>query len=205
MKKPISMLMAMAIAASIPATALAASPAGPEVSVSGQGGKTPVTLTTVGNNPTNPDGPYVPGTEGSISTFSVTVPTNLAIAVKADGQIICATKAEIVNNGNGPVKVSNMTIAGASQWSTVNWNTDMRKEKVNAKKLGMTINGAQTTGSNAINFAGGTFPVMNGKDSLDHSNKMAITYDAKVPAQTNVLDKANIANVTFTICWDTVA
>ena len=38
-----------------------------------------------------------------------------------------------------------------------------------------------------------------------NTDELAITYDAKVPAQATELNGAVVANVVFTIGWDTVA
>ena len=137
------------------------------------------------------------------ATFSVTVPTALPIDVAADGTVTVANDVYIVNNSHGAVKVTNMTIAGADGWTIVDWDSaNMAAEKVGATKVAMTINTDKTTGADAITFTEANFPKMDGANDGD-TDQMLITYDAKVPAQATELTDLTVANVVFTVGWDT--
>ena len=139
------------------------------------------------------------------ATFSVTVPTALPINVAADGTVTTANDAKIINNSHGAVKVTNMTIAGQNSWVVIHYDSaNMAAEKVDSKKVAMTINGDKTTGADAITFTESNFPKMDGANAAD-TDELAITYDAKVPAQATELSNVTVSNVVFTIGWDTVA
>ena len=51
--------------------------------------------------------------------FSVTVPTNLYLAVNPDGVVYSPTTAAIINNGNDVVTVSAVTVQAANGWTVV--------------------------------------------------------------------------------------
>ena len=129
-------------------------------------------------------------------TFSVTMPTGLPVAVDAAGKVYCSTNATIKNNTFGQVKVSNVAIEGNASWSVAAWDTDMQKEKVNTAKIAMQLNGGITTAA-GYDFQPSNFPVMDGHSS------MSLTYDAKLPAQTKVIGGDTVANVVFTVGWNT--
>jgi hypothetical protein len=152
------------------------------VSIDGDGGPVPVTLTT------------------EAPVFSVTVPTELPIDVAADGTHTYATNVVITNLSKGPVKVSNLEISGQNGWEIVAWDTDMAEQEVDTKAVAMNINGAKTTGTDAINFSEGVFQVMTGVDGDD--NQAEITYSAKLPTQSSVLTDIEIAEVIFTVTWN---
>ena len=136
------------------------------------------------------------------ATFSVTVPTSLPITVNATGVVTTAENAKIVNNSHGAVKVSNMSIAGAGGWATVDYDSaNMAAEKVGAKKLAMTVNKDKTTGADQISFTADNFPKMDGKNDAD-TDELKLTYNAKIPAQANALSNETVANVTFVVGWD---
>lgn len=136
------------------------------------------------------------------ATFSVTVPTALPITVNGDGSVTTADNVYIENNSHGAVKVTGMTIEGVGDWVVCNFDTtDMTKEKAGAKKIAMSINGDKTTADDTITFTPSNFPKMDGKNDTD-SDKLKITYQAKLPAQVVELDKEVIANVVFVVGWD---
>lgn len=174
-----SMAMALTLSISLCAPAFATN-----VEVADGTGSVPVELTT------------------EAATFSVTVPTSLPITVKADGSIVTATDAKIVNNSHGAVLVSNMTIAGTNDWAIDNFDTmDPASMKVGTKKLGMEINGDKTTGADAISFTQANFPVLAGKNDTN-TDELPIVYNAKVPAQATVVSGQNVASVVFTVGWN---
>ena len=136
------------------------------------------------------------------ATFSVTVPTALPVTVDGDGVVTTADNAYIENNSHGAVKVTGMTIAGVGDWVICDYDTtDMTKEKAGAKKIAMMINGDKTTADDTITFTPSNFPKMDGKNDGD-SDKLKITYSAKLPAQINAISQETIANVVFVVGWD---
>ena len=154
------------------------------VNTSGSTGEVPVELTT----------------EAPI--FSVTVPTSLPITVKADGSHVYATNAKIINNSKGMVEVTNMEIEGDNGWVIADYNTDMAEEAVDTQIVAMKINNCVTTGPDAIDFDNTgyvNFNVMTGVDG--NNNIIPITYDAKLPTQSTIINGTSIATVIFTLAW----
>ena len=183
-KKILTSLLALSMATSMMAVPVFAT--GITVGADGEGAEVPVELTT------------------EAATFSVTVPTSLPISVAADGTITTATDAKIVNNGCGAVLVTNVAIEGIDTWEVVDFDSaDMTKEKVGATKVAMKINNDVTTGDDAITFTQSNWTSIAGKNDTD-TDELAITYEAKVPAQAAALNDVSVCNVTFTVGWDTL-
>lgn len=137
------------------------------------------------------------------AVFDVTVPTALPISINAAGVVTTATDCKITNNSWGAIKVAGLAIAGQNSWATSDYDSaNMAAEKVNTKKVAMTINGDKTTGADKISFTPANFPKLDGVNATA-SDELAINYAAKVPAQSAALSGANVANVVFTIAWDT--
>lgn len=176
--KLLALALAVGMVASMSCTAFAA-----DIATAGGTGSSDVLLTVA-------DG----------ATFNVTVPMNLPISVASDGTVTVATDAKVINNSHGQVQVTNVEIAGANDWTTVDFATDMTKEKVGTKKLGFKINNDVTGEDGSLGFTQANFPVMDGVNDSD-SDEMAITYDAKLPAQKTALAGTKVADVTFTVDW----
>lgn len=179
LNKVLALAMAVGMLASMSCTAMAAT----DIGTAGGAGDSEVLLTVE---------------EGAL--FDVTVPMNLAISVDKNGNVTTASNAKIVNNSHGQVQVTNVAIAGANDWSTVDFATDMTKEKVGTKKLGFKINGDVTGSDGSLSFTQANFPVMDGANDGD-TDEMAITYDAKLPAQKTAITGSKVADVTFTVDW----
>ena len=129
------------------------------------------------------------------STFSVTVPTTLAISVAADGTVTCATEARIVNNSHGQVEVTGVAIAGQNGWTVVDYTGDLSGVAVNTKRLALKLNDKLAVSQ--VGQIAGTFGVIDGGAS-----SAAITYAANIPAQSEAVS-ATAASITFTIGWHT--
>lgn len=141
--------------------------------------------------------------DAEAATLNVTVPTALPIAVSSTGEITCADTAKVINNSYGPVKLTEIRITAVNGWQIVAFDTDMSKEAVGAKKIGLKLNGdsTQADGSfiakpfNLFGLAGATDTV-----KPEH----LIIYDAVLPAQAEAITGSTIANVVFVIDWDKV-
>lgn len=143
------------------------------------------------------------GTEGqsaltldvTAATFSVTVPTTLTFAIAGDGTVTSPT-GSIVNNGGGPVDITEVALAATNGWTIKAWADDSFKgTPVNTKEMMLKMNGTAfgADGSYAGSVKGAT---INGKDSL------ALTFDADFAEQSGAV-AGNIATITFTIGWHT--
>jgi hypothetical protein len=129
------------------------------------------------------------------ATFSVTVPTSLPVSLSADGTVTTATNCKITNNSTGQIKVSAVAINDANSWTKVAFSTDFNAIKVNTKQYALKINEKEST-SDIL----GTFSAIDGGGA-----STSITYDAKVVAPSSAISNATIANVVFTIGWNTAS
>lgn len=140
--------------------------------------------------------------------FSVTVPTSLPVTVDNKGNHTSASDLAIKNNSHGLIKVSNVTITGKNGWSIVDNTTDMTKEKVNAKKLGIEL-GVQgktldNSGAGTFNFQTANWESISGKALASPTPvEQKLEYKTKAPAQSTALTNVNVADIVFTIGWDT--
>lgn len=132
------------------------------------------------------------------ATFKVTVPTVLPYSVAANGDVSVATDVKISNLSNGPVKVTNVTAKTLDTWELVENGTDFQSVKVNSPQFTMTLNND--------NFPAGTtsvLPLGSAWTPINGNSDFALTYSGDFAEQSDVIDGANIANVTFTIGWYT--
>lgn len=187
LKRTASLLMSSAlIASALGMSAFAAN----DVSAPGAG-TTPVTVTA------------------EASTFNVTVPTAIPLAVKADGTVTVPENVEIINNSSGPVKVTSVAMNN-SAWSMTDYNGGSRAkiaaEKVGSKKLGLSLTAkgeeeaSKTDGNQTLTPSQW---LMQGKDGGTANAKLPITVGAIATANDTAISVAETAaNVIFTLAWD---
>lgn len=132
--------------------------------------------------------------DAETARFSVTVPTSLPVWVDADGGVIVADNAKIVNNSLGPVKVKGVSIQGLNGWSLLDYSQDTKSLPVDSKQAGFILNGDQTTSSSLV-FNHENWPVI-----LSNSEQL-ITYNSNIVPQSQAIQE-EIAQVVFTIGWD---
>ena len=144
------------------------------------------------NSPGNVDSEVTLTT--AAATFSVTVPTQLPINIAADGTVTTATNAAIVNNGNGPVNVTNVSVNVKNGWAIAAWGKDFSSTPTGTKEFTMQLNGANVTTNGSVALTG--FPTIAGGDSL------ALTYDADAATQANAVNATGIADVVITVGWN---
>lgn len=180
MRKLASFLMAVTCVATLAAPAFAA-----DISTAGGTGSADVPLTV------------------EAPTFSVTVPMALPITVDAEGKVTTATDVAIENKSHGMVQVSNVTVTGANSWALVDFETNMGAVAVNSKKLALKLNNDTTGIDGVFGFTAANWPTIAAKNDSDDTDKLAITYDAKVPAQSTAISDTTVANVVFTVGWAT--
>lgn len=127
LKRTASLLMSSAlIASALGMSAFAAN----DVSAPGAG-TTPVTVTA------------------EASTFNVTVPTGIPLAVKADGSVTVPENVEIINNSSGPVKVTSVAMNN-SAWSMTDYNGGSRAKIAAEKAHGRTLREKARDGRNQV-------------------------------------------------------
>ena len=187
LKRTASLLMSSTlIASALGMSAFAAN----DVSAPGAG-TTPVTVTA------------------EASTFNVTVPTAIPLAVKADGTVTVPENVEIINNSSGPVKVTSVAMNN-SAWSMTDYNGGDRAKlaaaKVGSKKLGLSLtakNEAEASNKDGNQTFSPTKWLMQGKDGGTANAKLPITVGAIATANDTAISVAETAaNVIFTLAWD---
>lgn len=137
-------------------------------------------------------------TDAEAATFSVTVPSTLPMALKADGTVETANNAKIINNSGAPVVVSAIEVKGLNGWDILDYSTDFSSLPGGSKSLAMSINSAGTVGGTiAVNGEG--FPPIS---ALDGQNELSIVYAGKVARQGSAITATGVAEVVFTVCWD---
>lgn len=136
------------------------------------------------------------------AVFSVTVPTALPVTMDADGAISVADNAKIINNSVGAVRVADVEVSAVNGWSLIDFNTDRDTLLVDAKQVGLELNGTGTT-ADGYEFVASDWNVMAATDGADGgADECAVVYDAILPIQTSVITDATIAEVVFTITWN---
>ena len=195
MKKIISSVLSLCLAATMAAPAFAAAPsAAAETPIGSDGTGTSQVMLTIGEG----DGADTPGSGNG--AFSVTVPTVLPFVVDHDGTVHVATNAKITNKSNGPVEVAGVAATGANGWAIAANGTDFSRVPVDSRQFTFTLNGdnfSAAATSVASNLSlGAAWTSINGG-----SGELALPYNGTFAIQsTNV--SAKVADVVFTVQWD---
>lgn len=138
------------------------------------------------------------------ATFSVTVPTSLPVTVAADGTVTVADNATIENNGSCAVCVTGVALEASENWLLAPFDKSaMLSEAPGAKMVGFSITLGSKTAATLIKTSGSVFfgPYDNTDITIAAGNKLAVTYDATIPAQPNGLAQEQAAKAVFLIDW----
>lgn len=144
------------------------------------------------------------------TTFNVTVPAGIPLAIKADGSVVTPSDIKITNNSGGPVKVTKIAMQHGA-WNLTDYNGGNRSklaaEGVDTKKLGLSL--TANTNQVVTSKDGDQEPTMdstkwviNGKDSETHELPIAVGAIASA-VSTAISTEVTAANVVFTIGWNT--
>lgn len=177
-----------------------------DITTNGGSASSAVKLSTTGDGSFDDD--------PSATAISVTVPTELPIAVSNTGNVTTATTAKITNNSYGPVRVKTATITAAEKWNLVSFGdkTTLANEKVDSNKLGFAMKlgtGTQvktngTDKTQTLISAPATGCYMSGVGDAT-KNSTPIAYDAIVTAVSKAITDTAVASVVFVVEFDTVA
>lgn len=126
------------------------------------------------------------------ATFSVTVPSVLPVVVSGDGTVTVATDARIVNNSVGTVKLDSISVTPLHAWELDDWDTDYSTVPVDSRQFSMQLGDASVPASGVVDVSGYA--------AIGAGGSMALSYDARIAAQTSNLSET-IANVVFTVSW----
>lgn len=124
--------------------------------------------------------------------FSVALPTSLPVTLDADGNISVSDSAAIVNNGDGAVAVSRITVTPLNNWALCANSAEVAEAEIGSKCFAMCFNGADAAINGSVDVSG--FP------AIAAGGSMALTYAAAVTPQIDNVSQT-IANVVFTVSW----
>ena len=128
-------------------------------------------------------------------TFSVTVPTSMPMVMDKHGNVTGGT-AEIINNSSGNVVVSAVTLRGENGWKIVPYATNMAHQKVDAKVVGFSLNGAAT-----VKSAEEESLSLIGSWSIPQNASLTLNYDAVVSAVSQAVKSETILSAIFVLKW----
>ena len=130
-----------------------------------------------------------------MSIFSVVVPTSLPLVMDENG-IINASTAQIVNNSTGDVTISSVTLRGENGWKIVPYATEMAHQKVDAKVVGFSLNGAATAASGEEENLS-----LTGDWTIPQNSSLNLDYDAVISAVSQAVQEETILSVIFVLKW----
>ena len=129
-----------------------------------------------------------------MSRFSVTIPTTMTLAVSKHGEVYAANNVAILNHSTGTVTVSGVSITTANGWTLVPYTTNMANEKMDAKLIGFSINGAQSMGngtSEDLSISGW---------NIAKGDSLSLNYDAVVSGSRAPINE-QVLTVVFVLNW----
>ena len=144
-------------------------------------------------------------------TFSVTVPTSIDFTIQANGTVVAPTNLRLTNNSIGPVKVTNVEVAGIENGFIVEaFNTDYSNTAVNTKKMGLKLNNTETVtvansenyGEQNLSLLDTNWPSMAASNDANNEDELPLTVEGNFPTQTTSMESTQIASVVFTVAWD---
>ena len=143
------------------------------------------------------------------------MPASFNIHVDANGTVTMAETYAITNQSNGAVDVKGMTASAAGSYKLVDFTDhQFSGDKVNARNLGLTINGNETNDEGGIDFAGSStmqndqdenymWTGVAANDQAVAHNVIDLDVDARVSSFNAAVDSETAANVVFTVGWYT--
>lgn len=121
--------------------------------------------------------------------ITVTVPTELAVAVSADGKVTVATDATIHNDSVEAITVNSIHVTPLNDWTLRDYKTTIFTDRDAGKKEFALAFDGQGIGTGGVCVPYFLNPVQPGRD-------YRIDYGAKIPIQTEPINEA-IAKVVF--------
>lgn len=131
------------------------------------------------------------------TTFSVTLPASLPVAVDSKGEVTTASNLRIINNSFGPVKVESAQIKPVDGWVISPWGTDYKAKKVGLKEVSFKFNDNEVDTSGAVSTA-------NLRSIVGEGGTLPLTYESDISVQKDRIDNEVIATLLLTVGWDNV-
>lgn len=130
-----------------------------------------------------------------MTRFSVTLPASLSMTVSQNGVVHAATNAAIVNNSTGAVRVTALTVTAENGWALVPYDTNMATAKVDAKRIGFSLNGAKTTAEGSTEQLG-----LDSDWTIAQGGSLPLRYDAVVSAMSAPVNE-QVLTLVFVLDW----
>lgn len=182
LKKLLSLMMALAMVASLGATAYAEDI---EVTSAGTSSETQLVLNHEGQR------------------FKAKVPTQAPFYVNSDGVTSTADNLAIENLCAAQIKVTDVDVV-ASGWTLVDYEKDMSKVAVNTKEFGVMFQNDKTDSTGDFVFNEANWPVLDGVNDSD-SDILVLDYMGNFAAQSEAIDGAAIGELIITLDYNTAA
>ena len=131
-----------------------------------------------------------------VQAFSVTVPVTMPLAVDQNGGVHAAENLTIQNDSTGAVKVTGVTVSANNGWTLVPYATNMAREKVDTRLIGLSLNGVETDteGSSEI------LP-LSGDWTVPENGNLPLSYDAVISALSQPVTDQAVLSVVFVMEW----
>ena len=130
-----------------------------------------------------------------MSRFSVTLPASLSLTVSEHGEVYAATNAAIINNSTGTVEITGLNVSAANGWTLVPYASNMAAEKVDAKRIGFALNGAQS-----MNLGVSEALALTGAWTIASGSSLPLSYGAVVSAMSQPVSE-QVLTVVFVLEW----
>ena len=199
MKKAISLILSLVMAASLNLTAFAADQA------AGKDTETTIPVTI----------------SAEATTFDVTVPTDFPTEVDPDtGETINATDTTITNNSSGSIYVSQIKVTNYGGWKLAAFDADLRNADVDSNQIGVAVKpvGGRSAGEGGtvlkttaasqteqvlLTSEGATAKewVIDAKNAGD-TDQLTISYDTNATPVSQTISNAQVASIVVTVSWN---
>ena len=135
------------------------------------------------------------GNTEPVVVFSAYVPSELPVKIDLDGRVIVPSNAKIINGVETKgIKVSDINVVIADGWSAEDWDADFSSKATDTKDVSLKFRGDKLS-------ADGSFNITEDDWLIPKNSYIDLNMGAKVPKQTGLGSKGNIATVQFTLDW----
>ena len=155
------------------------------------------------------------------TTFDVTVPTDFPTTVDpVTGETVNATDATIVNNSSGSIYVSEIRVTNYGDWKLADFDADLRNADVDSNQIGVAIQpiGGRSagTGGTQLKTAAASTTVQtlltsesatSGEWVIDAKNsgntdELTISYDTIASPVSASITNERVASIVVTVSWN---
>lgn len=155
------------------------------------------------------------------TTFDVTVPTDFPTTVDpVTGETVNATDATIVNNSSGSIYVSEIRVTNYGEWKLADFDADLRNADVDSNQIGVAVKpiGGRSAGTDGTQLktaaASATAQTLltsesttSGEWVIDAKNsgntdELTISYDTIASPVSASITNERVASIVVTVSWN---